>query len=131
MGGQQVFSAQPAQVPPDAFEAALERVLESRTFRNSDALRRLLRFLADKMLAGEADQLKEYSVGIDALGERTNLGRDPAPFSGTTQIMAPDETAALIDQLRTAGITLTYDPDTRTLHTSDSNIAAVAVSQDC
>ena len=59
------------------------------------------------------------------------LGRDPAPFSSTTQIMAPDETATLIDQLRTTGITLTYDPDTRTLHTSDSNIAAVAVGQDC
>ena len=41
------------------------------------------------------------------------------------QITSPDETAALIDQLRTAGITLTYDPDTRTIGTSDSVIAAV------
>ena len=35
---------------------------------------------------------------------------------------------ALIDQLRTADITLTYEPDTRTLRTGDSSIAAVAVS---
>jgi hypothetical protein len=44
------------------------------------------------------------------------------------QVTSPDEAAALISQLRTAGITLTCDPDTRTLHTGDSNIAAVAVS---
>ena len=49
--------------------AEVERVLESNTFRNSDALRRLLKFLAERMLAGEADQLKEYTVGIDALGK--------------------------------------------------------------
>jgi hypothetical protein len=53
----------------EAVAAEVERVLESNTFRNSDALRRLLKFLADKMLSGEADQLKEYSVGIDALGK--------------------------------------------------------------
>ena len=53
----------------EAIAAEVERVLESDTFRNSDALRRLLKFLAEKMMAGEADQLKEYSVGIDALGK--------------------------------------------------------------
>src|SRR5207244_8579315 len=51
-----------------AILAEINRVLESGIFRNSEALRRLLRFLADKMLAGEADQLKEYTVGIDGLG---------------------------------------------------------------
>lgn len=56
-------------ITTDAIGAEIERILESDTFRNSDALRRLLRFLADKMLSGEADQLKEYSVGIDALGK--------------------------------------------------------------
>ncbi|HEV3331038.1 MAG TPA: hypothetical protein VG096_08670 [Bryobacteraceae bacterium] len=52
-----------------AISAEVERILESDTFRNADALRRLLKFLTDKMLSGEADQLKEYSVGIDALGK--------------------------------------------------------------
>jgi len=46
------------------------------------------------------------------------------------QVAAPGEAAGLIDQLRTAGITLTYDPDTRTLRTGDSEIAAVTVGQD-
>jgi hypothetical protein len=59
------------------------------------------------------------------------LGRDEAPPDGGVQITAPDETAALIDKLRTAGITLTYDPETRTLRIGDSSIAAVAVGLDC
>ncbi len=57
------------------------------------------------------------------------LDRDPALSSGTAQITAPRETAALIDQLRTAGIILTYDPDTRTLRTGGSSIAAVTVGR--
>src|ERR1051326_7779423 len=50
-------------------QAEIERILHSDTFRNSDVLRRLLRFLADKTISGEADQLKEYTIGIDALGK--------------------------------------------------------------
>jgi hypothetical protein len=45
------------------------------------------------------------------------------------QVTAPGEVAGLIDQLRTAGITLTYDPETRTIHTGDSGVAAVTVGQ--
>jgi len=47
----------------------LERILKSDTFRTSAVLRRLLQFLADKAVAGEADQLKEYSIGVDAFGK--------------------------------------------------------------
>lgn len=47
----------------------VERILRSETFRTSAALRRLLRFLVDKAIAGEADQLKEYSIGVDAFGK--------------------------------------------------------------
>lgn len=53
----------------DAVNAQIERILHSETFRNAEALRRLLRFLAEKSLSGEADQLKEYTIGIDALGK--------------------------------------------------------------
>ncbi len=52
-----------------ATEHQIERILHSETLRASEALRRLLRYLADKTLAGEADQLKEYTVGIDGLGK--------------------------------------------------------------
>lgn len=45
------------------------------------------------------------------------------------QVNSPDEAAVLIDQLRSASITLTYDPDTRTLRTSGAGIAAITVGQ--
>ena len=47
----------------------LERILQSESFRGSESMRHLLTFLADKFLSGDADQLKEYSIGIDALGK--------------------------------------------------------------
>ena len=46
------------------------------------------------------------------------------------QVTAPAETAGLIDQLRTAGVILTYDPDTRTIRTGDSDPVAVTVGRD-
>ena len=52
-----------------ATEHQIERILHSETLRASEALRRLLRYLADKTFSGEADQLKEYTVGIDGLGK--------------------------------------------------------------
>jgi site-specific DNA recombinase len=50
-----------------------------------------------------------------------------AQDSGTAQITDPAETACLIDQLRTAGVSLTYDPDTRTIRTGDNSTVAVSV----
>lgn len=47
----------------------LQRILESRTFRSSAIYRDLLAYLAKKSLAGETDDLKEYTVGVDALGK--------------------------------------------------------------
>jgi hypothetical protein len=61
-----------ATLIPNGMEAArdqIDRILASNTFHASDVLRRLLRFLADKTFAGTADDLKEYSVGLDALGK--------------------------------------------------------------
>jgi hypothetical protein len=49
--------------------AQVERILQSDTLRASGVLRRLLRYLADKAFTGEADQLKEYTIGVDAFGK--------------------------------------------------------------
>jgi site-specific DNA recombinase len=53
---------------------------------------------------------------------------DHAISGGITQITAPDQTAGLIDQLRTTGVTLTYDPDTQTIRGGDSRPLAVTVA---
>lgn len=49
--------------------AQIQHVLESELFRASELQRRLLKYLADKSLSGEADQLKEYTIGIEGLGK--------------------------------------------------------------
>src|SRR5580698_4955744 len=53
----------------EAARKQVDRILASNTLHASDVLRRLLKFLADKTFSGEADDLKEYSVGLDALGK--------------------------------------------------------------
>ncbi len=45
----------------------VEHILHSETLRNSETLKRLLRFLAEKSAVGDADQLKEYTIAVDAL----------------------------------------------------------------
>lgn len=53
----------------DEARLQIQRIVESELFRSSEVQRRLFKYLAEKSLAGEADQLKEYSVGVDALGK--------------------------------------------------------------
>src|ERR1700722_16615069 len=64
----------------EAARKQVDRILASNTLHASDVLRRLLRFLADKTFSGEADGLKEYSVGLDALGKPPSY--DPRQDSG-------------------------------------------------
>jgi hypothetical protein len=45
------------------------RILHSSTLRNADTLRRLLEYLTRKSVSGDADQLKEYTIGIEAFGK--------------------------------------------------------------
>jgi len=47
----------------------LQAVLRSQTFANSDSLRRLLNYLGEMSITGEADSLKEYTIGVDAFGK--------------------------------------------------------------
>jgi TolB-like protein len=52
-------------MPPDDVRAELARVLASDQFVNSDRLSRFLRFVVEKTLAGEADAIKEYPIGVE------------------------------------------------------------------
>jgi hypothetical protein len=48
------------------------RLLGSVAISRSESTRRLLGYLCEKSLAGEADSLKEYAVGVDAFGKPPN-----------------------------------------------------------
>ncbi len=57
------------RVEVEAVRAQVERLLQSKIFESSEVHRRLLQYLADKTLAGSADRLKEYTVGLEAFGK--------------------------------------------------------------
>lgn len=59
-------------VQSEPVQQQVDRILHSEQFRSSEVLRRLLSFLTEKALAGEADTLKEYVVAIDGLGKSVN-----------------------------------------------------------
>ena len=59
----------PAIPSREATLSQLEKVLSSGTFVHSPQLCRFLRFVVEQELAGEADQLKEYVLGLQVLGK--------------------------------------------------------------
>ena len=50
-------------MPPDQISAQLDRILASPGFANADRASRFLRFVVERTIAGEGDQLKEYVIG--------------------------------------------------------------------
>ena len=53
----------------EANQAQIQRILQSKVFRTSEVQRNLLSYLAEKSLAGTADGLKEYTVGLDVFAK--------------------------------------------------------------
>jgi hypothetical protein len=53
----------------DESYAQIQRILQSKAFRTSEVHRHLLTYLSDKSLAGAADGLKEYTVGLDVFAK--------------------------------------------------------------
>lgn len=64
----------------------VKRILESKAFRTSEVHRNLLNYLADKSLSGEADSLKEYTVGLDVFQKPSSY--DPRQESVVRMHMA-------------------------------------------
>jgi hypothetical protein len=67
-------------------QAQVRRILESKTFRTSEVHRNLLNYLAEKSLAGDADALKEYTVGLDVFAKPSSY--DPRQESVVRMHMA-------------------------------------------
>lgn len=63
-------------VPIAQAKRALERVLASRSFLTSSRLSEFLRYTVEQTLSGNADQLKEYTIGTQAYGRKTDF--DPS-----------------------------------------------------
>ena len=50
-------------MPPDQINAQLDRILASPGFASADRASRFLRYVVERTIAGEGDQLKEYVIG--------------------------------------------------------------------
>ena len=67
----------PAQGIPEALvRTALDHVLQSQGFRSSRRSQEFLRYVVERTLEGQADALKERSIGIDVFGRSSSY--DPS-----------------------------------------------------
>ena len=59
----------------------MEKLLGSSVFSQSDRMSRFLRFAVEKSLAGEADALKEYLIGVEVFDRKPSYDPrvDPTP----------------------------------------------------
>lgn len=72
--------------------AQVERILQSKVFRTSEVLRHLFSYLAERSFDGTAENLKEYTIGLDALGK-------PASFDPRQESVVRMHTARLRQKL--------------------------------
>jgi hypothetical protein len=56
-------------VGQEEIQAQIDRLVRSKTFETSEVHRKLLQYLAEKSVNGEADRLKEYTIGLEAFGK--------------------------------------------------------------
>src|ERR1051326_8579575 len=63
-------------VHAEEVRAELQVVLQSSAFARSPGLSRLLSYLCEKVLAGESNQIKEYSVALDVFGRQDSFDQD-------------------------------------------------------
>ena len=80
MAGQNALIPGSANLSPEECQEQLQRVLRSVTFRNATTSQLLLQFIASKTLTGSADDLKEYTIGVEALGRRPDFDPKTDPI---------------------------------------------------
>ncbi len=53
----------------EEIHAQVDRLVRSKSFETSEVHRKLLQYLTEKSITGEADRLKEYTIGLEAFGK--------------------------------------------------------------
>lgn len=62
-----------AGVDLDLVGKQLHRILASKTFRQADRIKRFLDFIVKETVAGRAEKLKEFSVGVEVFGRDSSF----------------------------------------------------------
>lgn len=55
----------PGEVPVEAIQAQLRKILASESFLRAERLSRFLRFTAEQVMRGQGNKLKEYVIGVE------------------------------------------------------------------
>ncbi len=74
--GERKMAAHSYSADLEAQRAELEAVLKSEEFNRAPTLARMLSYLCERVFSGEADHIKEYSVGIDVFHRGSNFDQD-------------------------------------------------------
>ena len=67
-------------LPEEAIRQQLDKILTSRHFVNSPNLRHFLQFIVEKTLAGEAAEIKGYTVATQVLGRKADFDPNLDPI---------------------------------------------------
>jgi TolB-like protein/Flp pilus assembly protein TadD len=70
--GTMALQGSPTELARDTASKAVEqvgRILASKSFRQSDRLKRFLSFIVDETIAGRGERLKEFVVGVEVFGK--------------------------------------------------------------
>src|SRR6188508_138184 len=59
-----------SSLPSEAIAAQLGRILASREFARAERMSRFLRYTVELALSGQADEIKEYRVGVDVFDRK-------------------------------------------------------------
>src|SRR6476659_4202780 len=98
----------------------IQRIVASKAFKTSEVHRNLFNYLADKSLAGEAQNLKEYTVGLDVFGKpasydprqesvvRMHVGRLRQKLAEYYRIEGSDD--PIVVDLPKGAFALTFEP---------------------
>ena len=72
--------ADPQVVPLPLCHHQVQRIAASSTFRNAPTLQTLFRFLATRVLEEHSEEIKEYTIGVEALARRPDFDPKTDPI---------------------------------------------------
>ena len=58
----------------------MQRIVNSKTFQSAPTLQQLFRFLATRALQAHTDEIKEYTIGVEALGRKQDFDPKTDPI---------------------------------------------------
>jgi serine/threonine-protein kinase len=80
-----------ASIDAELITKQLHRILASKTFRQADRIKRFLDFIVKETVAGRAEKLKEFSVGVEVFGRDSSFDpRDSVRNWKSTTRKKPD-----------------------------------------